>query len=114
MEAMRAARAGMPGQQWASGPQNPQMMQQPVPGQQQPMGTPQTRNEMPPPQAPAAGANAARTNPSSPQPGNNAPPTPSLGNKANPKGKKEKNEQRKVSHVAAHTSFFLTLLSATE
>lgn len=93
----RAQQAGrMPSGNWQQGPQGQPMMQQPPPGQPQPMGTPQQRNEMPPPQAPpAGGANAGRTQPSSPQAGA-APPTPQQSNKANPKNKKDKNEPRKV------------------
>lgn len=69
------------------------MVQQPSQGQQQPMGTPGQRTEMPPPQAPA-GPNAQRNQPASP-PGNNAPPTPSTTNKPNPKSKKAKEDATK-------------------
>ena len=98
LDAMRAQQAArMVGANWQAGQQGQQMMPQPGQGQPQPMGTPQQRNnEMPPPQAPAAGASAGRTQPSSPQPGQ-APPTPSQASKPNPKGKKDKNETRKVS-----------------
>lgn len=69
------------------------MVQQASQGQPQPMGTPGQRNEMPPPQAPAANS-AQRNQPSSPQSGN-APPTPSTTNKANPKTKKAKEDTKK-------------------
>ncbi|ETI28591.1 hypothetical protein G647_01041 [Cladophialophora carrionii CBS 160.54] len=69
------------------------MVQNPSQGQPQPMGTPGQRNEMPPPQAPAAN-NAPRNQGGSPQSGN-APPTPSTGNKPNPKTKKAKEENTK-------------------
>lgn len=69
------------------------MVQQPSQGQPQPMGTPGQRNEMPPPQAPAANS-AQRNQPSSPQSGN-APPTPSTTNKPNPKSKKAKEDTNK-------------------
>ena len=64
------------------------MVQNPSQGGQ-PMGTPQQRGDMPPPQAPAGGS-AQRGQPSSPSASGNAPPTPSQTNKANPKGKKAK------------------------
>lgn len=67
------------------------MTQNPSQGSQQPMGTPGQRNEMPPPQAPAGGS-AQRNQPSSPAQSGNAPPTPSQTNKANPKGKKAKED----------------------
>jgi hypothetical protein len=68
------------------------MVQQPSQGPPQPMGTPGQRNEMPPPQAPAAN-NAQRNQPASP-PSGNAPPTPSTTNKPNPK-KKAKDDSKK-------------------
>jgi len=73
------------------------MVQQPSQGQPQQMGTPQQRNEMPPPQAPAGNVSGQRNQPSSPSAGN-APPTPSQTNKPNPKGKKGKDDaaNRKV------------------
>ena len=87
----RQQQAGrMPGQNWQQPqPGQAQMMQQPPQGQQQPqqMGTPQQRTAMPPPQAPPAGNNNGRTQPSSPQQPA-APPTPQPANKANPKAKK--------------------------
>ncbi len=101
MEAMARAQGRMPSGNWQGGPQGQPMMPQPSQGQPQPMGTPNQRSDMPPPQAPATGsANANRTQPSSPQPGQ-APPTPSQSNKAAPK-KKDKNETRKVSNVRFH------------
>ena len=51
----------------------------------QPMGTPGQRSDMPPPQAPAGGAQRTASSPA--QSGANAPPTPSQTNKANPKKK---------------------------
>lgn len=98
MEAMARAQQGrMPGGNWQAGPQGQPMMPQPSQGQPQPMGTPNQRSDMPPPQAPPTGsANPNRTQPSSPQPGQ-APPTPSQSNKPAPK-KKDKNETRKVRH----------------
>ena len=82
------------GATWPGGP--PQMM--PNQGQQPgPMGTSQQRGAMPPPPAPPAGGEPGRTNPPSPQPA--APPTPSQGPKANPRGKKENKETKKVSLV---------------
>lgn len=55
-----------------------------------PMGTPGQRNEMPPPQAPAGGAQRTASSPA--QSGGNAPPTPSQTNKPNPKNKKGKED----------------------
>lgn len=73
-----------------------QQQQQPSGAQPQSVGTPQERNTMPPPQAPAGGANAGRTQPSSPQTAP-APPTPQQSNKPAPKGKKDtKDNNRKV------------------
>ena len=87
MEAMQRAQAGgrMPNGQWQQGPQGQApMMPQGQPGQPTQMGTPQQRNDMPPPQGvPAAAAASGR--PGSPA----APPTPQQSNKANPKGKKD-------------------------
>ncbi|KAJ5698215.1 Transcriptional activator somA [Penicillium macrosclerotiorum] len=60
------------------------------PATQPQAGTPQDRGNMPPPQAPPAGANAGRTQPPSPQTGGNAPPTPQQASKPAPKGKKDK------------------------
>lgn len=95
MEAMqRAAQAGarMPNGNWQQGPQGQApMMQQPQPQQPAQMGTPQQRNDMPPPQGLPAGA-IANGRPGSPA----APPTPQPANKANPKGKKD-TKDRKVS-----------------
>ena len=91
------ARVQQPGRMsngnWQQGPpgQAP-MMQQPPQAQQPPqMGTPQQRNDMPPPQAVPV-VNGRPSSPSQPA----APPTPSQSNKANPKGKKEKENSRKV------------------
>ncbi|KAF2091025.1 hypothetical protein K490DRAFT_71293 [Saccharata proteae CBS 121410] len=69
-----------------------QQGQQPVP-----MGTPQQRNQaMPPPPAPSG--EQQRTQPSSPAPSQNAPPTPSQQNKANPKKKKAPEEKKQQNH----------------
>ena len=99
MEALRA-QGRMPNGGWPQGPQGQApMMPQPPPGQQpQSMGTPQQRNEMPPPQAPPSSATAGRTNPSSPSQQSNAPPTPQQANKAAPKGKKDSKADRKVRY----------------
>jgi len=89
MNPMVRQQAGLGGQFQGGQP----MVQQPSQGQPQPMGTPQQRNEMPPPQAPA-GNNSQRNQPPSPQSGN-APPTPSQSNKPNPKSKKAKEDANK-------------------
>lgn len=82
-------------------PSQQQQQQQPPPNQQlgqpQPMGTPQERNAMPPPSAPAATA-PGRTQPPSPQTAP-APPTPQQAAKAAPKGKKDAKDNRKVSNI---------------
>jgi hypothetical protein len=70
------------GQQWPQGGQ--QMMQ--TPSQQGQVGTPQQRNNMPPP--PAPNTEQQRTQPSSPAVPAGGPPTPQAP-KAAPKGKKE-------------------------
>ena len=93
------ARAGAPmpnGPNWPGQPPQPQMMQPSHSQQPAPMGTPQTRAAMPPPQnVPAANAASGRT--ASPAP-SAAPPTPQQTNKANPKkSKKEANAERKVN-----------------
>ncbi|KAF6839014.1 SOM1 protein [Colletotrichum plurivorum] len=79
--------------QWQGGPTNNQMVPQGPQGQVQ--GTPQQRS-MPPPSAPA-GANANRTNTSSPQQATAAPPTPSQANKAAPKKKDNKTTKAKAA-----------------
>ena len=74
---------------WQHGPpgQAP-MIQAPQPQQGVQMGTPQQRNEMPPPQAvPSAAANGRPASPT-------APPTPQTTTKANPKGKKEARDRK--------------------
>ena len=92
MEAIARQQGGrMPSGNWHSNPQGQPMMQQPPPSQPQAMGTPQQRaGEMPPPSAPAAGNGPSQRNPP------HSPPTPSQSNKPNPKGKKDKNEPKKV------------------
>ena len=90
------ARAQQQGRAPGQFPGGQPMGQQPSQGGPGPMGTPGQRNEMPPPQAPAAGsANANRNQPTSP-PQNQAPPTPSQGNKANPKKKGKEGDNKKV------------------
>lgn len=98
MEAIARQGGRMPSGNWQGNPQGQPMMQQPPQGQPQAMGTPQQRSvEMPPPSAPAPGnGSGPRNQPASPQSGQ-APPTPSQSNKPNPKGKKDKNEPKKVS-----------------
>ncbi|KAJ9353267.1 hypothetical protein DTO280E4_7456 [Paecilomyces variotii] len=84
-------------QQAQQGPQGQPMVPQQSPvNQPQAAGTPQDRaGAMGPPQAPAAGgANAGRTQPSSPQT-SGAPPTPQQANKPPPKGKKDAKDSRK-------------------
>lgn len=96
MEAI--ARMQASGRNWQQGPQGqaPMMQQGPQGQQPQQLGTPQQRAAMPPPQPPAAGGvSNGRTQPSSPQQAA-APPTPQQTNKANPKGKKDAKEPRKV------------------
>lgn len=98
-EAMARMRPGgqMPNApNWPQGqpPQAP-MMQQSQSQQPAQMGTPQTRNAMPPPQNPPT-ANPANGRTASPAP-SAAPPTPQQSNKANPKGKKDPKD-RKVSY----------------
>ena len=88
---------------WQAGPNGPMIPGPNQGGPQQPMGqgTPQQR-AMPPPSAVPAGNTAnGRTNPSSPQQGA-APPTPSQGNKANPKKKNDAKETKaaKVCYIA--------------
>lgn len=76
---------------WQHGPpgQAP-MIQAPQPQQGVQMGTPQQRNEMPPPQAvPNAAANGRPASPT-------APPTPQTTSKANPKGKKDARERKVI------------------
>jgi hypothetical protein len=114
-QAMNMARQQQAGQipGWQAGPNGAPMMQQasqgPVP---QAMTTPQQRN-MPPPAAPAAGANAnGRTQPSSPQQAA-APPTPSQGNKANP-GKGKKDTKTKVNDHSCTSLFTILNLTTAE
>ena len=87
MEQLRANGQGrMPNGNWPQGPpgQAPMVQQQPQNQQQPaPMGTPQQRNDMPPPQAPGPGAVNGRAG------SDENPPTPQPANKSNPKGKKE-------------------------
>jgi len=84
---------------WQQGPQGQASMmpqgQPPQPPQPPQMGTPQQRNEMPPPQGPPPGA-ATNGRPNSPT----APPTPQQSNKTNPKKKDQKD--RKVAFSPTH------------
>ncbi|KAF9883113.1 hypothetical protein FE257_004092 [Aspergillus nanangensis] len=94
----------MPNRGWQpqQGAQGQPMGPQQSPATQPATGTPQERNQMPPPQAPpTAGANAGRTQPPSPQTGAAAPPTPQQGNKAAPKKKETKDTNRKRPKKAA-------------
>ena len=93
MEALRAQGRLPNGANWPQGPQGQAPMMQPTQAPQpQPMGTPQQRNDMPPPPAvqPGAGTNGRPSPPAQP-----APPTPQPGNKPNPK-KKDTEKTRKV------------------
>lgn len=77
----------LPNGGWAPGQMPPQMMQQ-QPGPQPPqMDNQHQRGPMGPPQVPPT-IGPGRTQPSSPQQAAAAPPTPSQGNKPNPKKKK--------------------------
>ena len=101
VDAMQRAQRGMMpnGGNWQQGPQGPApMIQQPQPQQPAQMGTPQQRNDMPPPQGVPANANAnGRTG--SPT----VAPSPQPASKAAPKGKKD-TKDRKVSHNYAQIS----------
>ena len=86
MEQMRLNGQGrMPNGNWQQGPPGQAPMAQQPPNQQQQaqMGTPQPRNDMPPPQGPPPGAANGRAG------SDDAPPTPQQTNKSNPKSKKE-------------------------
>jgi len=92
---MEAVRNGqMQNGAWRGGPQQPGMMPgQPMGG---PMGNnPQQRQQMPPPPAPAN--DQPRPEPS-PSQSNQAPPTPSSGNKAAPKKKGTKDNVKKPAN----------------
>jgi hypothetical protein len=93
-----AAGQGGPPMQWPGGQPNGNPMQGVAGPQGQVQGTPQQRAAaMPPPSAPAAGANNANArNTASPQATTAAPPTPQQGNKANPKKKDTKASKSKV------------------
>lgn len=92
LEAMRAQAGNrMSNGTWPQGPQGqPPMVSQGQPPQPpQQMGTPQQRNDMPPPQGVPATNNAnGRTSPPA------APPTPQPSNKANPKNKKDAKDKK--------------------
>ena len=93
IEAMRAQGRLPNGANWQQPPQGQAPMMQPAQAPQpQPIGTPQQRNDMPPPPAvqPGAGTNG-RPSPTQP-----APPTPQPNSKPNPKAKKDAKEPRKV------------------
>ncbi|KAI9777544.1 MAG: hypothetical protein M1839_008838 [Geoglossum umbratile] len=103
LEQMQRQRALNGNWQGQGQPGQAQMMAQHQQGQQaQQMGTPGQRNTMPPPQAPPAGNNNGRTQPSSPQQ-SQAPPTPQPSSKANPKAKKDK-EPRKPPRKKGSTA----------
>lgn len=92
MELMQRSQGGvrLPNGQWQQGPPGQAPMMQPgQPGQPNQMGTPQQRNDMPPPQGvPATTANGRPGSPA-------APPTPQQSNKANPsKGKKDQKAKK--------------------
>ena len=98
MEAMRAQGRLPNGPNWQPAPQGQgPIMQTAQAPQPQPIGTPQQRNDMPPPPAvqPGAGTNG-RPSPTQPQ----APPTPSQTSKPNPKTKKDAKEPRKVRSLS--------------
>ena len=108
MELMRANAPvqngnGMGGAVWPQRPQGQAPMIQPPPLNQQQMGTPQTRNAMPPPQAPPAGG-AVNGRPGSPQQAV-APPTPQQSKQPNPKGKKD--SKAKVSFRKTGDTFLV-------
>ena len=93
MEPMRNAQARMPNGNWPQGPPGQPPMGQQPPNQQQPaqFGTPQQRNDMPPPQGPPPGAANGR-------PGSDdTPPTPQPSNKAAPKSGKK--GDKKVNYL---------------
>ena len=83
IDQMRQSR--MPNGNWQQGPPGHAPMAQQATNPQQPpqMGTPQQRNEMPPPQAPSGPAANGRSG------SDETPPTPQPANKANPKPKKD-------------------------
>jgi hypothetical protein len=83
---------GMQNGAWR-GPGGPQAMMQQAQQMGGPMGTPQQRNQMPPPPAPPAGEQPRTQEPSPSQPAQ-APPTPSQANKPNPKKKNTKNDNK--------------------
>ncbi|EFR02894.1 OefA protein [Nannizzia gypsea CBS 118893] len=82
----------IPPQQQQQQQQQQTQQQQGQPGQ--PVGTPQERNAMPPPQAPPV-ATAPNNGRQSPQPGSAAPPTPQQSSKPAPKKKDTKDNNRK-------------------
>jgi hypothetical protein len=95
IEMRMAAQGRLPNGQWPQGGQ--QMMQ--TPSQQGQVGTPQSRNNMPPPpRAPEP----QRTQPSSPAQQAGGPPTPSQAPKAAPKGKKETAKKVRLAHLVFH------------
>lgn len=94
---------------WQHGPpgQAP-MIQAPQPQQGVQMGTPQQRNEMPPPQAvPSAAANGRPASPT-------APPTPQTTTKANPKSKKDPRDRKKPTKKGSAASVPPTPASEAE
>ncbi|KAK4695746.1 hypothetical protein P7C71_g2060, partial [Lecanoromycetidae sp. Uapishka_2] len=91
MEAMARAQANgrMQPNNWQGAPNGQTPMQQPQPQQPPQIGTPQQRNEMPPPQAVPGAATNGR--PGSPA----VQPSPQPATKANPKAKKDTRERKK-------------------
>lgn len=100
--------ARMPnGNTWQQGPQGQTpMIQQPQPQQPPPMGTPQQRNEMPPPQAvPNPTANGRPASPAA------APPTPQQSSKAKPTKAAKEPSHRKVCYCFHEPNFVLSFTS---
>ena len=87
---MALSKGGRMNGNWQHGPpgQAP-MIQAPQPQQAVQMGTPQPRNEMPPPTVPNPAANGRTASPT-------APPTPQTTSKPNPKGKKDARERKVI------------------
>lgn len=107
MAAISKSQNGRMNGNWQPGPpgQAP-MIQAPQPQQGVQMGTPQQRNEMPPPQA--VPNTAANGRPASPT----APPTPQTTSKANPKGKKDARERKVIFLLKCNTRIDLTYFNS--
>lgn len=89
------ARGPLPAGNWNGGPGAPPGNM--GPGQQQ--GQNNNQNTMPPPSAPNAGPNAGRTNPSSPAPNANNPPTPQQNKNSNAKNNKKETAAKDTKKV---------------